>query len=298
MRATSAPNTYIFTDLLETPQIQALGSSDEFATYLKLLETFSYGTYSSYISTPGLPDLNDAQRLKLRQLSLLTLAKRDDTSSASHGERPLSYASLQKALDLPTRRSLEELVISCVYAGLLKAQLNPKDSLVHINSVAPLRDVGPASIANLLSRLETWAGRCDSTLRSLSSQMAEVRADADRRAAQAAARAAETNRLIESEKKGGMMAPSSPSSFSPSPTPAPVASFPSTVPAAAGSVAMSDSPQPPMSSLCYPSRNDGLMKTISSNEASTSGCDTTESTTTTIFTTPVTVTTSNTPPCT
>src|SRR5690606_42053169 len=47
----------------------------------------------------SLPELNDAQRLKLRQLSLLTLAKKDGPSG--NGASPaLDYDSLQKALDL------------------------------------------------------------------------------------------------------------------------------------------------------------------------------------------------------
>ncbi|KAK3309680.1 uncharacterized protein B0T15DRAFT_545635 [Chaetomium strumarium] len=209
VRATSAPNTYIFTELLQTPQVQALGSSDEFAPYLTLLEIFSHGTYSTYTSTTGLPELNDAQRLKLRQLSLLTLVKKGSDSDNAGSPR-LDYASLQKALDLPSRQALEELVISAIYAGLLKAQLNPKTSLVQINSVAPLRDVAPTAIGSLLSSLQAWAGRCDATLQSLSCQMNQLRADADRRAAKAAARAEETRKLVENEEKGGQVPSSIP----------------------------------------------------------------------------------------
>lgn len=179
---------------------------------MALLQIFSHGTYSSYISTPGLPALNDAQRLKLRQLSLLTLAK-NDTGSPKAGSPALDYASLQKALDLPSRQALEELVISAIYAGLLKAQLNPKASLVQINSVSPLRDVAPTAIGGLLSSLQAWAGRCDSTLESLSAQMAQLQADADRRAAKAAARREVTQSLVEHEKGG--QAPSTSSSHIP-----------------------------------------------------------------------------------
>lgn len=195
-RATSAPNTYIFTELLQTPQIQALASNPELAPYLTLLQIFSYGTYETYKSTAGLPELNDAQRLKLRQLSLLTLANQNN----GHGTEPaLSYSSLQRALDLPTRQSLEELVISSIYADLIKGQLKPKASLVQINSVAPLRDVAPTAIGGLLSSLQAWADRCDTTLSSLSAQMDQLRADADRRAAQEAAWQETTEKLLEQE---------------------------------------------------------------------------------------------------
>ncbi|GAB1310186.1 COP9 signalosome complex subunit 7a [Madurella fahalii] len=277
VRATSAPNTYIFTELLQTPQIQALASSDEFAPYLKLLQIFSYGTYSSYTSTGGLPELNDSQRLKLRQLSLLTLARRDSTNTVNNDSPspspPLGYASLQKALDLPTRQSLEELVISAIYAGLLKAQLNPKDSLVQINSVSPLRDLAPTAIDGLLSSLEAWAGRCEATLQSLSSQMIQLRAEADRRAAQEAARATETNRLIETEQNGGMMAPSSSTSsaFASSASPNNAAAAAATV-----SAAVSNPPTaslPSSSSLRYHTLIYNQPPTSTNNEAGTSGTD-------------------------
>ncbi|CAP60084.1 uncharacterized protein PODANS_1_3990 [Podospora anserina S mat+] len=54
-RATSAPNTYIFTELLQTPQIQALASNPELAPYLTLRQSWSYGTYETYKSTAGFP---------------------------------------------------------------------------------------------------------------------------------------------------------------------------------------------------------------------------------------------------
>jgi COP9 signalosome complex subunit 7 len=201
VRATSAPNTFIFTELLQTPHIQALGSSEEFAPYLTVLQIFSHGTYATYTSTAALPELNDAQRLKLRQLSLLTLAKKDSNSS-NPGSSALDYAALQTALDLPSRQALEELVISAIYAGLIKGQLNPKASHVQINSVSPLRDVAPTAISGLLSSLQAWAGRCEATLESLSCQMTQLRADADRRAARTAARTRDMEMLVEKEKGG------------------------------------------------------------------------------------------------
>ena len=47
-RATSAPGTYIFTELLQLAPIQSLRSSDDFARYLTLLELFSWGTWEEY----------------------------------------------------------------------------------------------------------------------------------------------------------------------------------------------------------------------------------------------------------
>ena len=150
-----------------------MGSSEDFAPYLTLLQIFSYGTYASYTGTPNLPPLNDAQALKLRQLSLMTLAK----------DGSLSYAALMEALGLQTSRALEDLVVSSIYANLVKATLDPKSQLVQVDSVAALRDVAPGSIPGLLSSLSAWAARCDSTLADLERQIDEVRDAAARRAA-------------------------------------------------------------------------------------------------------------------
>lgn len=53
VRATSAPGTYMFTELLQTPTIQALQASDvpeNARAHLTLLEMFSWGTYEEYKS--------------------------------------------------------------------------------------------------------------------------------------------------------------------------------------------------------------------------------------------------------
>ena len=55
MQAISAPNTYIFAEILQTPNIQSLRTaSSEYAPYLTLLEIFSWGTWSDYTCTTPL----------------------------------------------------------------------------------------------------------------------------------------------------------------------------------------------------------------------------------------------------
>lgn len=168
-RATSAPNTYVFAELLQQPQIQALAQTPEFASHLILLQIFSYGTYQSYHETPNLPALSLAQTQKLRQLSLLTLAQ--DRSN-------LSYDALQKALGLSSARQLEDLVITVIYAGLLHATLDPARQAVQVNSVAPLRDLAPGSIQNMIVALNNWSDKCTSTLGDLEAQIRNIRAAA------------------------------------------------------------------------------------------------------------------------
>jgi len=47
-QATSASQTYVFTELLSTPNIQALRNSEEYLPYLRLLEIFAWGTIADY----------------------------------------------------------------------------------------------------------------------------------------------------------------------------------------------------------------------------------------------------------
>ncbi|KAL5345704.1 hypothetical protein ACLOAV_009458 [Pseudogymnoascus australis] len=172
-RATSAPNTFIFSPLLSTPQIQALRSSPATAPHFQLLTHFCYGTFNDYTSSAEtLPPLSPVQVQKLRQLSLLTHAR---------DPKNLAYARLTQLLGLNDARELEALVTSAIYAGLLNATLNPRDGLVAVSSVAPLRDVEPAQIPVLIGTLEEWAGRCSATLEGLEKQVASIRAGALRR---------------------------------------------------------------------------------------------------------------------
>ncbi|KAH8679953.1 hypothetical protein BGZ60DRAFT_370170 [Tricladium varicosporioides] len=195
-RATSAPNTFIFSELLSTPQIQALSSSSDYVSHLTLLKIFSFGTYETYTATPGLPVLNDAQLLKLRQLSFLTLAKNPSN---------LSYSNLMTALGMSTPRELEDLVISAIYAGLVTATLDPYHQLVVVSSVSPLRDLQPNSIPAMISTLDEWSSRCSSTLLDLEKQIATIKASALRRQREEDEWNKEVEKLLEEklEKEGG-----------------------------------------------------------------------------------------------
>lgn len=48
IQATSAQNTYIFAELLQTPPLQALRQDPQYASHYKLLEVFAWGTWEDY----------------------------------------------------------------------------------------------------------------------------------------------------------------------------------------------------------------------------------------------------------
>jgi len=47
-QATSAPNTYVFAELLQTPAIQSLQQDTQYAGHYTLLEIFAWGTLKDY----------------------------------------------------------------------------------------------------------------------------------------------------------------------------------------------------------------------------------------------------------
>ncbi|KAF7510090.1 hypothetical protein GJ744_007194 [Endocarpon pusillum] len=179
IRATSAQGTYVFTELLQTPAIQSLRSPsapEEFRNYYTALEIFSYGTLADYQNAPNLPTLTPQQQHKLTLLTLLSLA------SEPH---PLTYDYLTTALLLDSAAALEALITEAIYSGLITARLSPTSSppTVHITSVAPLRDLRPNSLPEILKVLQVWESRCSSVVGDIEAQIAGIRNNAAKRKA-------------------------------------------------------------------------------------------------------------------
>ncbi|CBX97629.1 hypothetical protein LEMA_P090380.1 [Plenodomus lingam JN3] len=196
MQATSAPNTYVFAELLQTPNIQNLRSSEDYAPYLSLLGIFAWGTWEDYKAQPDLPKLSAQQHQKLLLLSLLPL---------SHSHNTLTYKHLLVALDLSTTRALEELITTAIYSGLITATLDPAHSLVSVTSISPLRDLAPGSLPALQTTLQSWSQRCDSALADLQAQVEKVKNEAATRekVRRKKERAIEAALQAESEKSNG-----------------------------------------------------------------------------------------------
>ena len=102
-QALEAPGVYAFEELLETECIKQLSEGPD-SNYMKLLEIFAYGTYSDYksMSVPlpfcrclifffsnfslylgeadSLPTLSQAQLIKLKHLTIVSLASKCQVS--------------------------------------------------------------------------------------------------------------------------------------------------------------------------------------------------------------------------
>ncbi|PSK53801.1 COP9 signalosome complex subunit 7 [Elsinoe australis] len=196
-QATSASNVFIFAELLSTPAIQSLRSDAQFAPHYRLLEIFTWGTWTDYTCTlpplpvpypspnqlanlhkaasQSLPPLSPAQTHKLKLLSLLTLASTASSSS------DLTYANLTPALGLTTPKELEDLVTDAIYADLMQATLDPARGVVIVAAVAPLRDLAPGSVGDMIRELEAWAGRCEGVLAEMEGRVEGVKGEARRK---------------------------------------------------------------------------------------------------------------------
>ncbi|EEH20827.1 hypothetical protein PABG_03058 [Paracoccidioides brasiliensis Pb03] len=190
--ATSAPNTFVFAELLEVPAIQALRSPDtpqEYRNHLRLLEIFAWGTWKEYQSTPNLPPLDDKQAEKLLLLTLLTLAT---------AHNPLTYAIAMKSLSLPNHAALESLVTQAIYSSLITARISPATNprVIHVTSTAPLRDVHPQSIPIMISVLKEWRGRCSDVIGNIEAEIARIKSEAEKRRAREKIRASRVERSV------------------------------------------------------------------------------------------------------
>lgn len=131
-----------------------------------MLEVFAYGTLSAYRSSPTrLPPLKDEQTRKLRLLSLVSLCR---------NSRQVAYTTLLPALELHDVRTLEDLIIDAIYAGILSGRLDQKDQKLLVEGCIG-RDVrGKAELTQLLAYLESWSQSTKVALTSLEQQMEAI----------------------------------------------------------------------------------------------------------------------------
>ncbi|TRM62798.1 hypothetical protein BD626DRAFT_496523 [Schizophyllum amplum] len=166
--ATTAPGVFVFGELLDALSAAQLAGTPHGA----LLDLFAYGTYTDYTSNPSAyPALGAAQVTKLKLLSVV---------SAAMEHRILPYADLITALDAPSVRALEDLVIDAVYQGLLEATLDQQRGVVEVAYTVG-RDVRPEALPELLAGLQAWSSTTASVLGALDDRLAaaaQTRADA------------------------------------------------------------------------------------------------------------------------
>lgn len=127
------------------------------------LNLFSYGTYSDYKTAEAghFVSLSDAQTAKLRQLTVLSLVQQACFEAAPI----IPYATLSQALDVNNQIDVvEEILVSCIYAGMMSGQLCQKTQSFILSSTMPYRSRDVPQTNDLLQRLTSFRSRLDSTL--------------------------------------------------------------------------------------------------------------------------------------
>lgn len=163
--ATSAPGVFVFSELLELPNIQELGKSEQLEKFLSLLQLFSHKTYQDYLQhKDALPPLNQAQTIKLKHLSIVSLAAE---------RRILPYSDLLKALDMPTIRELEDLIIDAIYLDILRGKLDQMEQQLEVEYTMG-RDLEPGKLEEVLKALQSWADTTTAVLATLDEKISSI----------------------------------------------------------------------------------------------------------------------------
>jgi len=108
------------------------------------------------------PPLNPAQVAKLKHLSLASFAMQRRVRAQSSKFPPmltsfqiLPYATLQSALDLPSIRALEDVIIDAIYLDIIRGKLDQKQQQFQVEWVMG-RDLAPGALEDLLKGLQEW----------------------------------------------------------------------------------------------------------------------------------------------
>uniref|UniRef100_A0A8D0WRJ3 COP9 signalosome subunit 7A n=1 Tax=Sus scrofa TaxID=9823 RepID=A0A8D0WRJ3_PIG len=141
--------------------IHQLAESD-FASTFRLLTVFAYGTYADYLAEArNLPPLTEAQKNKLRHLSVVTLAAK---------VKCIPYAVLLEALALRNVRQLEDLVIEAVYADVLRGSLDQRNQRLEVDySIG--RDIQRQDLSAIARTLQEWCVGCEVVLSGIEEQV-------------------------------------------------------------------------------------------------------------------------------
>jgi COP9 signalosome complex subunit 7 len=172
--ATSHPQLFAFSELLSAPHIAELKGT-EHSSALDLLRLFAHGTWSDYRNNAQLlPQLDSQQELKLKQLTVMTLA---ETSKV------LPYDLLMQQLDISNVRELEDLLINdCMYCGIVRGKLDQRRRCFEVQFAAG-RDLRPGQLDNMIATLANWLGSSDNLLLTIQEKIkwADSMSEQDRR---------------------------------------------------------------------------------------------------------------------
>ncbi|NXE61074.1 CSN7A protein, partial [Calcarius ornatus] len=185
-----APGIYVFGELLDMPAVREVRAArpaalpgpargpaappdpvspqladSEFSPVFRLLTIFAYGTYADYLAeAANLPPLTEAQKNKLRHLSVVTLAAKI---------KCIPYSVLLEQLQLKNVRQLEDLVIEAVYADVLRGSLDQRNQRLEVDySIG--RDIRREELSTITRTLQEWCQGCEVVLSGIEEQVSRA----------------------------------------------------------------------------------------------------------------------------
>jgi len=160
----SHPSVYVFGEFMNQDNVKSLKDSndEECKKHYDLLEIFAYGTYDDYknrVST--LPELTAKMDLKLKQLTIVQLASEN---------RTIPYNILLEKLNMQSLRELEDLIIECMYQGLLEGKLDQEKLLFQVDQTIG-RDIKPSDIDRIIAELTNWQKKSETQLEEITEKI-------------------------------------------------------------------------------------------------------------------------------
>ena len=115
--------------------------------HLATLNLFAFGTIVEY-------NQNKAKYLELkppqlRKLELLTVAE------IASQKQLVPYSEIMQQLGINDLRQIEDKIIECIYADLLKGKLDQKNQTLHVHSTSG-RDIKVTEVDAMIAKLEAW----------------------------------------------------------------------------------------------------------------------------------------------
>eukprot|EP00877_Chromochloris_zofingiensis_P010675 jgi/Chrzof1/5861/Cz16g18140.t1 len=159
-RALAEPGLFGFGEILDLPSVQ---------------ETLADLKVCHAAHQSSLPALTPQQTLKLKQLTVMSLAMK---------HKVIPYDTLMQQLDIPTVRELEDFIITeCFYSNILQGKLDQRQRCLQVHSTSS-RDIKLQQLPELSSALAGWLQTSQLLMRSIEDNMqhaAEASADIKRR---------------------------------------------------------------------------------------------------------------------
>jgi len=161
-QALNHPNVFVFGEFFDIPAVQQLEKTEP--NSYELLKIFAYGTLSDHKAKKFPNQLSEQQLTKLRKLTVISL---------SSDKKIIPYSELLQQLGLSNQRELDDLLIDCLYSGLIKGKLDHKRNALEVeHSIG--RDLRPGQIDEVQSILTEWLEHSDHLLKTINEKIAHA----------------------------------------------------------------------------------------------------------------------------